>query len=238
MKRISLLIAIVAFLTISFTSSCSLFCEKGTGKVITQKRNVAEFDEIEIDGQATVFLEQAVKASVEVKIDSNLIDFIETDVSGMKLKIKDGKCIEELTEFEVHIKTANLSKLIVGGSVKVKGENTIKSEKLYIKTKSAGEISLSLDVDDLEAVTEGSGEVKLVGRAMQFDIELEGAGSLDAFRLQVKEVDADVTGAGTCKINVSEKFDGDVSGSGKLYYKGNPKKVKTDVSGSGTIQAK
>jgi hypothetical protein len=143
-----------------------------------------------------------------------------------------------IIEYEIYITTVNLSRLEVDGSVEVKGENTIKSEKLHIKTISSGEINLNLDVDDLETVTKGSGEVKLAGRAMQLEIELAGAGSLDAFRLQAKEADADVNGAGTCKINVSEEFYGDVSGSGKLYYKGNPKKVKTDVSGSGTIQAK
>lgn len=228
----------IAFFSMLFLTSCSMFCEKGNGEIITENRELAEFDEIEIAGQATVFIEQGVKPSVKIKIDSNLVQFIKTNVSGMKLEIEEGKCIEELTEFEVHIVTANLSRLEVGGSVKLKGENTIKAEKMLIKTKGAAEVSLSLDVDDLETITKGSGEVKLLGRAMQFEVELEGAGSLDAFRMLAKEVDASVTGAGTCKINVSEKFDGDVSGSGKLYYKGNPKKVKTDVSGSGTIQAK
>lgn len=238
MKLTSISTILFLFTSIFFMNSCSMFCEKGNGELITETRKLAEFDEIEIDGQATVFLQQGTKPSLAIKIDSNLVDYIKTDVSGMKLKIKEDKCIEELTEFEIYITTANLTRLLVDGAVEVKGENTIKSEKLFIKTISSGEINLNLDVDDLEAVTKGSGEVKLAGRAEQFDIELGGAGSLDAFRLQVKEADAEVEGAGTCKINVSEKFYGDVSGSGKLYYKGNPKKVKTDVSGSGTIQAK
>jgi hypothetical protein len=237
--RTSLIItALLAISTILFTNSCSMFCKKGNGEIITETRKLNEFDEIEIDGQATVFLQQGTKPSVAVKIDSNLVEFVKTEVSGMKLKIKETKCIEEITEYEIYITTVNLSRLEVDGSVEVKGENTIKSEKLHIKTISSGEINLNLDVDDLETVTKGSGEVKLAGRAMQLEIELAGAGSLDAFRLQAKEADADVNGAGTCKINVSEEFYGDVSGSGKLYYKGNPKKVKTDVSGSGTIQAK
>lgn len=218
-------------------ASCSL-CEKGTGSVTTQTRNLAEFDEIEISGQANVLLIQGKSNSVKVRVDSNLVDYISTKVSGMQLEIKEDKCIEEFTEYEIYITTVNLSKLIVDGAVKVKGENTIKSEDLMIKTKSSGEIVLSLDVDDLETITKGSGAVKLLGRAEQHDIELESAGSLNAFGLKSKEVDAEVSGAGACKINVSEKLDGDVSGSGKIFYKGNPKKVKTDVSGSGTIQAK
>jgi hypothetical protein len=237
-RTTSITTALFLLLSVTFLNSCSMFCKKGNGELVTESRKVAEFDEIEIEGQATVFLEQGTAHSVKIKIDSNLVEFIKTEVSGMKLKIKEDKCLEEITEFEIYITTTSLSKLEVSGSVEVKGENTIKSEKLYLKAGSSGEINLNLDVDDLETVTKGSGEVKLAGRADQFDIELAGAGSLDAFRLQAKEADAEVSGAGTCKINVSEEFYGDVSGSGKLYYRGNPKKVKTDVSGSGTIQAK
>jgi len=228
----------LALMATFFMNSCSMFCKKGTGTVITQERSVAEFDEIEIDGQATVFLEQGATNSVKVKIDSNLVQYIKTEVSGMKLKVKEDKCIEEVTEFEIYITTNQLSKLTVDGAVKVKGETNIKSDKLYIETESSGEVILSLDVDDLETVTKGSGILKLVGRAMNFDVEVEAAGSVDAFGLIAKDADAEVSGAGTCKINVTEKFDGDVSGSGKIFYKGNPKKVKTDASGSGTIQAK
>ncbi len=238
MRTSFIITTLMAFSTILFTNSCSMFCKKGNGELITENRTVSEFDEIEIDGQANVFLEQGSSPSVKIEIDSNLVEFIKTEVSGMRLEIEENKCIEELTEFNVYITTTNLSRLTVGGSAKIKGETTIKSEKLLIKTNDAAEVELSLEVDDLEVITKGSGEVKLLGYAKQFDIELAGAGSLDAFRLQAKEIDAEVKGAGTCKINVTEKFDGDVSGSGKLYYKGNPKKVKTDVSGSGSIQAK
>ncbi|MDF1546424.1 MAG: DUF2807 domain-containing protein [Bacteroidales bacterium] len=232
------IISLTLLVFTSLISSCSLFCKKGDGSIITEKRTVTEFDELDIGGQAVVFLEQGSPASVSIKIDSNLMEHIKTEVSGMKLKIKEDKCLEEITEFEVYITTANISKLYIDGAVKIKGENTIRGEKLYIKNESSGEVTLNLEVDDLETVTKGSGLLKLMGRVLNFDIEVEAAGSVDAFGLLAKDVDADVSGAGTCKINVSEEFDGNVSGSGKIYYKGNPKKVQTDASGSGTIQAK
>jgi hypothetical protein len=88
-----------------------MFCKKGNGEIITETRKLNEFDEIEIDGQATVFLQQGTKPSVAVKNDSNLVEFVKTEVSGMKLKIKETKCIEEITEYEIYITTVNLSRL-------------------------------------------------------------------------------------------------------------------------------
>jgi hypothetical protein len=237
MKNIYFSLTIFSILLIGF-SSCNLFCEKGSGNPISEERSVIEFDEIELDGSASVFLEQAAKTNVTVVIDSNLQQFVITKVSGMRLEVYEDKCLKEFTRYEVHITTPSLTKLYVSGSVKVKGDKIIKTDNLYIKVKSSGDVSLGVDTEDLETVAKGSGNIQLFGRAADFEISLDGAGAIDAFALIAKNVDADVDGAGTCKINVSEKFKGDVGGSGKIYYKGNPKKVQTDVSGSGSIKAK
>jgi len=237
MRKLFFILSFISF-TIIVLTSCNIFCEKGTGNPILVVREVMEFDEIDIDGQARVFLEQGTEAKVEVEIDSNLLEFVKTEVSGMKLKIYDDKCLEEITKYEIHITIPNLTSLYVDGSVSVRSESLIKSDNLYVKTKGSGDIHIGVDVEDLETVTKGSGNMKLFGRAIDFEIDLDGAGSIDAYGLLAKTVDAQVDGAGTCKINVSEKFYGDVGGSGKIFYKGNPKKVKTDVSGSGSIKAK
>ncbi len=231
---------ILSFIGVIVTvlTSCNMFCEKGSGNPTSEVREVLEFDEIDINGQASVFLEQGIEAKVEVEIDSNLLEFVKTKVSGMKLKIYDDKCLEEVTKYEIHITVPTLSSLYVDGSVSITSESLIKSDNLFIKTLGSGDVHLGVDTEDLETVTKGSGNLKLFGQTVNFEIDLDGAGSIDAFGLLSKTVDADVDGAGTCKINVSEKFYGDVGGSGKIYYKGNPKKVKTDVSGSGSIKAK
>ncbi len=237
MQKLFFILSLVGLL-VTALSSCNMFCEKGTGNPTSVVRELMEFDEIDIDGQAQVFLEQGTELKVEVETDSNLLEFVKTEVSGMKLKIYDDKCLEELTIYEIRITVPNLSSLYVDGSASVISQGLIKSDNLYIKVKGTGDIELGVDTEDLETITKGSGNLKLTGRTVDFEIDLDGAGSIDAFGLLAKTVDADVEGAGTCKINATEKFYGNVGGSGKIFYKGNPKKVKTDVSGSGSIKAK
>ena len=236
MKKILFALLIVS--SIFTINSCNLFCEKGGGDVTKEIRELAEFNEIKIDGQAKVFLKQDSETSVKVVIDSNLLAYIITEVSGEKLKIYEDKCLEEITRYKIYISTPNITKLYVDGAIQLKGEGKIETEKLYIKTEGSGDIKLKLDVDELETDTKGSGNLNLKGTANEFNIELKGAGSIEAFGLTSKKVGAEVSGAGTCEIDVRDKFDGEVSGSGKIYYKGNPKKVSTDVSGSGSIKAK
>jgi hypothetical protein len=237
MKKIAILSSFLLFLMLVF-QSCSMFCEKGRGKIATETRPVAEFNELNIKGQAEVFLVQGLESSVKLSIDSNLLKYIKTEVSGSKLKIYEDKCLEEISEYKIYITAKNLSDLTINGAVKMTADSLFRTDKLVIRTENSGNISLNLDVEDLDVITKGSGLLKLAGRAANFDISLKGAGSIESFLLQAKNTDVDVTGAGTCEISVSEKLSGEVSGSGKLFYKGNPKKVETNNTGTGIIQTK
>jgi len=215
-----------------------MFCEKGRGKIVTESRTLAEFDEIEIEGQAEVILVQGLEPSLTLSIDSNLLEYVKTEVSGSKLKIYESKCIEEISEFKIYITAKNLSELTVSGSVKMACDSVFRTDKLIIETDNSGNINLNMDLEDLEVITKGSGLLKLVGRSANFNINLKGAGAIEAFDLQAKNIDANIKGAGTCEVSVSEKLFGEVSGSGKLFYKGNPKKVQTNNTGTGIIQTK
>ena len=102
-------------------------------------------DEINIEGQAKVFIKQSASSSVKIKIDSNLLPYIITEVSGTKLKIYEKKCLEEITEYKIYIYTPNITKLYVDGSIELKCIGKIKTEKLFVKAEGSGEIKLNLE---------------------------------------------------------------------------------------------
>ena len=237
MRKLFFIPAYILFI-ITTLSSCNLFCEKGTGNPISEQRNISEFNEIELDGQAIVYIEQGNEAKLEVEIDSNLLQFVKTTISGTKLKIYDDKCLEDVSNYEIHIRVPELKSLNVGGSVNVKSEGKFTNNNLYIKVQDAANVRFGVDVEELEVVIEDSGNLNLSGKSIDFDIEVDNSGLLDAYGLMSKNVDADVSDAGVCKIKVSGKFSGDASDNGKISYKGNPKKVKTNISDSGSIKAK
>jgi len=237
MKKLAIISVIVPFLIV-FQSSCSMVCKKGRGKVVTEIRKITDFDELEINGQASVFIIAGIEPSIEVSIDSNLLEYIKTEVSGNKLKVYESRCIKEIADYKIYITVDNLSKLKIKGATKMSCDSMLQVDNILIETENSGDLSLNFDADKIDLLTKGSGSLNLNGRAANIKIELKGAGSISAFGLYAKNVDFDISGAGTCEISVSEKLTGEVSGSGKFYYKGNPKKVQTNNTGTGIIQTK
>jgi hypothetical protein len=70
------------------------------------------------------------------------------------------------------------------------------------------------------------------------DVSISGSAAIDAFGLQSQNADVDAKDAGSLKLFVTDKLSGELSGSGNIIYKGNPKNVSTKITGSGTIQSK
>jgi hypothetical protein len=234
MSKLNIFFAISLLILLSI-NSCNCFCKKGDGKVITKDIKVPEFDEIDLEGKAQVILIQGELPSVKISIDSNLMEYVKAEVSGSKLEIHDKKCMESITDYKVYITCKKLSKLTIDGSIKLVGDSLIKSDELYIQCQGSSTTQLNLEVNELEVVSKGSGLIKLSGRAIDMNMEINDAGSTEAFELQAKNAEVNVKSAGSAKVFVSEKFTGNSSGSGNIYYKGNPKKVNTNISGSGTI---
>ena len=52
--------------------------------------------------------------------------------------------------------------------------------------------------------------------------------------MPVKECRLDISGLGYCEVSVEETMDVNISGAGKVYYKGNPE-VFRNISGLGSI---
>jgi len=235
MKKSIVSLVLLTLLTI-LIYSCN--CEKGTGNVTTEQRSVAPFTGIEIDGNAKVTILQSDTAKVEITIDSNLLAFVETKIHGDMLQISTTECVKNITQFEIFISTPEFNKIEANGAVVISSKNIIKSEKLELVLNGAGEIKLDLDVQKLYTDITGAALIDLKGTVQEHDLNISGAGTLEAYNLSCKELDANISGSGNCKVTVTDDLDAKVSGSGYLYYKGEPKKAQTDVTGAGSIKAK
>jgi hypothetical protein len=60
---------------------------------------------------------------------------------------------------------------------------------------------------------------------------------VDAKALLAEEVDISLEGIGAAKVYASDKLRAVVQGIGSLNYYGNPRSVKKDVSGIGSVTA-
>lgn len=75
---------------------------------------------------------------------------------------------------------------------------------------------------DLKVELVGSGNLLVDGQAQNADFSVRGSGDIKAVDLEVQSVSCDIRGSGNIKCNAVKTLKSQVTGSGKVGYKGNP----------------
>ncbi|MCR5880355.1 DUF2807 domain-containing protein [Phenylobacterium sp. J367] len=92
------------------------------------------------------------------------------------------------------------------------------------------------DQDVLNVEISGNAEVQARGRARLVEVDISGSGEADLGGLQAQIAEVDISGSGEATIAPTEEADLEVSGSGDITLLTQPKRMNTDVSGSGSIR--
>jgi hypothetical protein len=88
---------------------------------------------------------------------------------------------------------------------------------------------------DLTVRVPGSGVVRLGGTADRLRADLSGSGDVQLQDLVARDVTAKLSGSGRLQVHAFESLDALVSGSGAIFYTGDPSTVSSNVTGSGAI---
>ncbi len=211
----------------------------GNGEMISKNRSTADYDEIKLKGNLDVSLVSGTEGKIIIEGESNLIDYVLTEVEddvlkiyvekGHYLKISNGKKLVVTVPFK------DLSKVSLSGSGDIYGTDVIKAENFKTGISGSGDVKLAIEAKNTESYITGSGDLSLSGFSNNFDCKVTGSGDIEAYRLQAKEVQASVTGSGDIQVTATSSIKARVTGSGDIFYKGNPKLEDKKVSGSGDI---
>lgn len=190
---------------------------KGSGQEMSETRELAPFNEIELESSADIFVTIGEVQSVTVTTDDNLLDNLKTRVTGSgKLIIDTRKSYRSRIGVRIDIVMPALEAIEVQGS---------------------GDIQVfDLDGERLEIDIQGSGDVEIEGRVNELYIDIQGSGDVSARRLEARDVEIDIDGSGDVAVMALTSFDGKINGSGDIRYYGNPEYVSTSINGSGTIR--
>lgn len=218
-------------------NGCGKETVRGSGEVITEERQVAEFKTIKLKGIGRVVLSQGEQHSVTIRSDDNILPLIETEVQNDELIISEQNYKLRPTTLEFNITVANLKGIAISGSGEVIGKNRFVSDDFYANISGAGDMALKLEVTDLETKISGSGSMNLSGKANRHDAKISGSGKINAFDMHTKSVSLKVSGSGDCKVNATESLYARISGSGDVIYKGHPR-ITSKISGSGSLESR
>lgn len=212
---------------------------KGNGDMVSETRNTDPYDEIKLVGSMDVQLVAGQEGKITVDAESNLQEYILTEVKNGALKIstKDGYNLAPKDEILITVPFESLEAVSVTGSGDMWTNDKITSSNLDIQVTGSGDMKLELEVEDLEGRITGSGDVKLKGKSKNFACKVTGSGDFNAYDLYAQNVEAKVSGSGDIMVNAKNSLKASVSGSGDITYKGNPEKQDFNSHGSGSVSS-
>jgi len=223
-----------------FFSACNFIgnCIEGEGQIVSQQLNLDDFNSIELHHSVVVYLEQSESKSVSIKAQQNIIDLLKTEVENENWQIQFDRCPKTDQKIEVYINNPEFKAIEIEGSGQVIGKNLLKSHELELIIDGSGDIQLELDVKELASEISGSGDLILEGSSKLHDIEINGSGDIKAYDLATEETNIEINGSGDVRVNVNYALDVEINGSGDVFYKGDVKKIGSNINGSGKLKQK
>jgi len=241
MRKISIL-SVLAITFIFGFSSCfkDILCVTGEGDIVTVELDLEDFSAINAEGSYDIYISQGESQFVEARGHENIIDRLETYVSGntWDIELENEFCYTDY-DLTLYIQVPDIEEITITGSSDITIEDFNNQESLEIKIIGSGDVELNefLGCEFLGIKVSGSGDIECKG---EFDalknikLDITGSGDFKGYRAITDTCDINISGSGNCQVYVEEELYIKISGSGDIYYKGNPL-ITTDISGSGDI---
>jgi hypothetical protein len=229
----SLLAALATGCTFNVSSGPQL---KGSGVSKTEERAVGGFTQIEVAGAIQLEVTVGPATSVVVTTDDNILPHVVTQSSGDRLRIAIDASYSTSLGVKVKATTPNLAMLRVSGASTCT-LNDVAAEQFELELSGASACQLDGDVDTLDVTVSGASRATLVGTADELTIDCSGASRVEATDMPADRVTATVAGASTALVTAAEELIATASGASTVRYRGEPAKVRDDISGASTIKA-
>jgi hypothetical protein len=225
---------ILACLLPVFLTSCFGILVIGSGKVISEERQVSGINSISIGSSMNLFIEQTGSESVRIEADDNVVPYVTTQKTGGELAIRlKTVSFGNIHPINCYVTVKDLSKIKVSSSATVKCDD-LKTESFSIEMASSSKGTLIVHVTKLDLNIGSSAALTLSGEAVTQNIRLGSSGRLEAYNLVSKNCKIVAQSSGYANINVSEKLDAQVSSSAHVNYKSDPE-INSKISSSGSL---
>lgn len=211
----------------------------GSGKRVTETREVSGFDEVVLAGSGELYIEQGDEETLTVEADDNIIDYVKSEVNGdtLELGFKDNVSISLSKPVVFRLTVRDITSVTLAGSGKVES-GALETDKLTVNLPGSGEMTFDqVDTTRLHVTIAGSGDVTILdGAADSEEINMLGSGNFEAGAFQVKEASATIAGSGNITVRASDTLTAKILGSGNIRYYGDPAAINMDTAGSGNIE--
>ncbi|MBS1486067.1 MAG: DUF2807 domain-containing protein [Bacteroidetes bacterium] len=194
---------------------------------VKETRQVETFTKLSFRVPGKLILKQGSSQSVVLSGDKDMLEKIETEVSGGHLSIEiPAKWAlrnwhwRDENKITAYVTVKDIEAISVSGSGDLESDGKILSNDMELRVSGSGSLTIDLDAKgELRADVSGSGDITAKGSCREFESHVSGSGKVNL----------------TCAI--SGKADVGVSGSGRISMNGRANEIKAHISGSGKVLA-
>ncbi len=231
--------AVVLFITISFLaliSSCVfLDSVEGNGNVTEQTRDLGDFEKISVTQGLNVYVTQGTPAKVIVKADENLHEIIETSVVDGTLKVTSNKTIRKAKSNKVYVTVAKIEILKSTAGSNIYSEDTLRFQRLEIKSTAGSNVKLTIDSNELEASATAGSNIFLDGNTKTGTFKASAGSNVKAGNLLIENCTAKANSGSNIWTNRPKSLDARASSGANIWYSGDPANLNIEKSSGGNV---
>ena len=212
----------------------------GSSNIISQEKQLSAYDRIEVLGSYDVIFTDGEVGKIKIKAPDNILPLIQTEVSDGLLRIDTGKNRYKLKEpIIIYVPVdSRLKQVDIKGSADIYSEKNLETKALNVGIYGSGDVRLQVEASSLALKIDGSGDIRVGGKTDNLSININGSGDVEVPNLKAEKAAISISGSGDVSAYVTEDVDISIAGSGDVIIKGNPKKIKQKINGSGRVNVK
>ncbi|MFA7056978.1 MAG: DUF2807 domain-containing protein [Candidatus Cloacimonadales bacterium] len=188
---------------------------RGSGDIMTEIRDVLEFDCINLGICCELTVEQGETQELTIEADDNILGYILSYVQEGVLHINTKNSLIPNKKIIIQLTTPNFKNLTISGKASANLKN-IKADDVRIKISGNGKASGQGKIERLELVISGVGDIKFK-------------------ELKTHSTKLKISGKGSAELYVEDNLDALINGTGKANVWGKPKNVSKQINGLGKI---
>lgn len=232
-----MLIALLFSLLLHTLTSCrkSLI---GNGPLETRTTETEAFRAIALSADFVVHVRTAPVPRLIIRAQENVHPWIsaENDKGILKLGYRTGIRVLKHEPVEITVEGPACGEYTVSGSGQIGLEDELKVPALQATVSGSGSINLpAFRGSSVSATISGSGRIQINGGQSDWlGTKVSGSGHMALGGLEARDVHTQTSGSGDTDVWATASLVAHISGSGCVYYRGNPV-IESHISGSGRL---
>jgi hypothetical protein len=234
-------ILLICGLIVCSLGSCKLVNQpvvKGSGNVITETREVANFQRVSIKGIGTLILQQGSQESLTIEGDDNILTLIDATVQAGTLEIGPSNVkLKPSKSLTYTLALKNLDELHILGAINTQS-GLLKGEGLTVTINGASNLTLAgVELESATMTINGVGKIEIEsGQLNEQAVTINGTGQYTAANVKTQKATVKINGTGKATVWSERTLDVGINGTGTVSYYGSPV-VSQRVAGVGKVKS-